>query len=49
VYGNEVRILDCPRNGERVNGSGWTTAQRYAREGGTASLASPETGLEAFS
>src|SRR6267378_1591753 len=47
VLGNEVQSLDCPRNGKRDKPLITATA-RVAREGELASLASPETGPEAF-
>jgi len=48
AFGKEVKSLYCPRNGKRESRLEQATAPR-AREGETTCLASPETGLEAFS
>src|SRR5919198_2146616 len=48
VLGNEVQSLDCPRNGKRDKPLFTATAHERGKASGVA-LASPETGLEAFS
>src|SRR5258707_2703684 len=50
AFGKQVQGLYCPRNGKREKRSTQATAPQVtrAREGGAASLASPETGREAI-
>ena len=48
VYGNQVRSLNCPRNGERESRFRVLATAEHRRKAEAAYLASPETGLESL-
>ena len=48
VYGNQVRSLNCPRNGERESRFRDLATAEHRRKAEAAYLASPETGLESL-